>query len=139
MWTDPKLKAYSHLYFTDYLGNVLEELGLSLTENLQQMSQLLRLSPEDYQNGTSGCNARVVAAVRQMRNITSSGWYHSIFFNELCRYTKNKLIVQINRNKGFKASSIHLFSLALTIFFISWNHLQNHLQSCDAKRYNYKQ
>ncbi|XP_043460976.1 conserved oligomeric Golgi complex subunit 7 isoform X2 [Leptopilina heterotoma] len=57
----------------DYLGNVLEELGLSLSENLQQMSQLLRLTPEDYQSGTSGCNARVVAAVRQMRNITSSG------------------------------------------------------------------
>ena len=61
------------IYFTDYLGNVLEELGFSLTENLQQMAQLLRLSPEDYQTGTSGCNARVVAAVRQMRNITSSG------------------------------------------------------------------
>ncbi|XP_031848489.1 conserved oligomeric Golgi complex subunit 7 isoform X3 [Nomia melanderi] len=57
----------------DYLGNVLEELGLSLSENLQHMSVLLRLSPEDYQNGSSGCNARVVAAVRQMRNITSSG------------------------------------------------------------------
>ncbi|XP_078039653.1 conserved oligomeric Golgi complex subunit 7 isoform X2 [Augochlora pura] len=57
----------------DYLGNVFEELGLSLSENLQHMSQLLRLSPEDWQNGTSGCNARVVAAVRQMRNIASSG------------------------------------------------------------------
>ncbi|CAK9812034.1 Conserved oligomeric Golgi complex subunit 7 [Anthophora plagiata] len=57
----------------DYLGNVLEELGLSLSENLQHMSLLLRLSPEEYQNGSSGCNARVVAGVRQMRNITSSG------------------------------------------------------------------
>lgn len=57
----------------DYLGNVLEELGLSLSENLQHMSLLLRLSPEDYQNGSSGCNARVVAAVRQMRNLTFSG------------------------------------------------------------------
>ena len=57
----------------DYLGNVLEELGLSLSENLQHMSLLLRLSPEDYQTGSSGCNARVVAAVRQMRNITFSG------------------------------------------------------------------
>lgn len=57
----------------DYLGNVLEELGLCLSENLQHMSLLLRLPPEDYQNGSSGCNARVVAAVRQMRNITSSG------------------------------------------------------------------
>ncbi|KAK2585977.1 hypothetical protein KPH14_010552 [Odynerus spinipes] len=57
----------------DYLGNVFEELGLSLSENLQHMSLLLRLPPEDYQNGSSGCNARVVAAVRQMRHITSSG------------------------------------------------------------------
>ncbi|KAH0950272.1 hypothetical protein HN011_010098 [Eciton burchellii] len=57
----------------DYLGNVLEELGLCLSENLQHMSLLSRLSPEDYQSGSSGCNARIVAAVRQMRNITSSG------------------------------------------------------------------
>ncbi|XP_066586605.1 conserved oligomeric Golgi complex subunit 7 [Prorops nasuta] len=57
----------------DYLGNVLEELGLSLSENLQQMSLLLRIPTEDYQSKSSGCNARVVAAVRQMRNITSSG------------------------------------------------------------------
>ncbi|XP_017882921.2 conserved oligomeric Golgi complex subunit 7-like, partial [Ceratina calcarata] len=57
----------------DYLGNVLEELGLSLSENLQHMSLLLRLSPEDYQSGSSGCSARVVAAVRQMRNLTFSG------------------------------------------------------------------
>lgn len=61
------------IYFADYLGNVLEELGLSLSENLQHMSLLLRLPPEDYQKGSSGCNARVVAAVRQMRNITFSG------------------------------------------------------------------
>ncbi|KAL7290045.1 hypothetical protein TKK_0015774 [Trichogramma kaykai] len=57
----------------DYLGNVLEELGHSLSENLQQMAILLRLSPDAYQAGSSGCNPRVVAAVRQMRNITSSG------------------------------------------------------------------
>ncbi|XP_015590425.1 conserved oligomeric Golgi complex subunit 7 isoform X2 [Cephus cinctus] len=57
----------------DYLGNVLEELGLSLSEQLQQMSVLLRLTPEEYQTGSAGCSARVVAAVRQMRNITSSG------------------------------------------------------------------
>ncbi|KAI4489402.1 hypothetical protein M0802_011157 [Mischocyttarus mexicanus] len=57
----------------DYLGNILDELGLSLSENLQHTSLLLRLPPDEYQNGSSGCNARVVAAVRQMRNITSSG------------------------------------------------------------------
>lgn len=61
------------VYIIDYLGNVLEELGLSLSETLQHMSLLLRLPPDDYQNGSSGCNPRIVAAVRQMRNITFSG------------------------------------------------------------------
>jgi hypothetical protein len=61
------------LSFSDYLGNILEELGLTLSENLQQMSQLLRISSENYHHSSFGCNARVVAAVRQMRNITSSG------------------------------------------------------------------
>jgi len=52
----------------------LEDLGLSLSEHLQQVSALLRLSPEEYQTKSSGCSPRLVAAVRQMRNITSSGW-----------------------------------------------------------------
>jgi hypothetical protein len=59
--------------FSDYLGNVLEDLGLSLSDHLQQVSTLLRLSPEEYQTKSSGCSPRLVAAVRQMRNITSSG------------------------------------------------------------------
>ncbi|KAK0159641.1 hypothetical protein PV327_010735 [Microctonus hyperodae] len=57
----------------DYLGNVLDELGLSLSINLQQMSLLLRLTVDDYLTGSVGCNARIVAAIRQMRNIASSG------------------------------------------------------------------
>jgi hypothetical protein len=61
-------------FFSDYLGNVLEDLGLSLSEHLQQVSTLLRLSPQEYQSKSSGCSPRLVAAVRQMRNITSSGW-----------------------------------------------------------------
>ena len=59
------------LCFPDYLGNVLEDLGLSLSEHLQQISVLLRLSPEEYHTKSSGCSPRLVAAVRQMRNITS--------------------------------------------------------------------
>lgn len=62
-----------HYPFSDYLGNVLEDLGLSLSEHLQQVSTLLRLSPQEYQTKSSGCSPRLVAAVRQMRNITSSG------------------------------------------------------------------
>lgn len=53
-----------------YLGNVLEDLGFGLTETLQQVSTLLRLSPETYQTQSAGCSAKLVAAVRQMRNIT---------------------------------------------------------------------
>ncbi|KAF2904970.1 hypothetical protein ILUMI_01213 [Ignelater luminosus] len=54
-----------------YLGNVLEDLGLSLTDNLQQLMALLRLPADQYHSQSSGCSARYVAAVRQMRNITS--------------------------------------------------------------------
>nr|CAD7442660.1 unnamed protein product [Timema bartmani] len=56
----------------DYLGNVLEDLGLNLSDHLQQVTTLLRLSSEEYQTKSSGCSPRLVAAVRQMRNITSS-------------------------------------------------------------------
>jgi len=62
---------YFYSCFADYLGNVLEDLGLSLSEHLQQISVLLRLSPEEYHTKSSGCSPRLVAAVRQMRNITS--------------------------------------------------------------------
>uniref|UniRef100_A0A6P7F1E8 Conserved oligomeric Golgi complex subunit 7 n=1 Tax=Diabrotica virgifera virgifera TaxID=50390 RepID=A0A6P7F1E8_DIAVI len=55
-----------------YLQNILEELGLSLSENLQQLTILLKLPTEQYQAQSTGCSARLVAAVRQMRNIKSS-------------------------------------------------------------------
>jgi len=55
----------------NYLGNVFEDLGLSLTENLQQLTILLKLPADQYQSQSSGYPARYVAAVRQMRNITS--------------------------------------------------------------------
>ncbi|CAD6245186.1 GSCOCG00013571001-RA-CDS [Cotesia congregata] len=55
----------------DYLGNILEELGLKLTDNLSAVALLLRLSPEEYLEGSVGFNPRIVAAVRQMRNIPS--------------------------------------------------------------------
>ncbi|KAF5276063.1 hypothetical protein FQA39_LY00859 [Lamprigera yunnana] len=54
-----------------YLGNVLEDLGLSLTDNLCQIMALLKLPSDQYQNQSSGYSARYVAAVRQMRNITT--------------------------------------------------------------------
>ncbi|XP_974190.1 conserved oligomeric Golgi complex subunit 7 [Tribolium castaneum] len=55
-----------------YLENVLQDLGISLGENLQQLATLLKLPNDQYQLGSTGCPARFVAAVRQMRNITSN-------------------------------------------------------------------
>ncbi|XP_017783413.1 PREDICTED: conserved oligomeric Golgi complex subunit 7 [Nicrophorus vespilloides] len=57
----------------NYLGNVLEDLNLLLTENLNQLMALLRLPSDQYQSQSTGYSARYVAAVRQMRHITSSG------------------------------------------------------------------
>nr|CAH7735019.1 unnamed protein product [Callosobruchus chinensis] len=55
----------------NYFNNILEELGVPLTESLQQLSMLLRIPSEQYQGQSQGCSARLVAAVRQMRNIKS--------------------------------------------------------------------
>lgn len=61
------------LYFSpDYLGNVLEDLGLNLSDQLSQLSTLLRIPADDYQAQSSGCQPKLVAAVRQMREITST-------------------------------------------------------------------
>lgn len=59
--------------FPGYLGNVLEDLGLTLTDALKQIVTLLRLPADQYQSQSAGCSARYVAAIRQMRNIQSSG------------------------------------------------------------------
>ncbi|KAG8232849.1 hypothetical protein J437_LFUL012653 [Ladona fulva] len=56
----------------DYLGNVLEELGLTLSEPLRQIALLLRLPAEEYLTGSTGCAPRLVAAVRQLRNLPST-------------------------------------------------------------------
>lgn len=55
----------------NYLGNVLEDLGFSLTEKLQNIVLLLKLSPSEYSSQCAGCSPQIVAAVRQMRNIMS--------------------------------------------------------------------
>ncbi|CAH0559115.1 unnamed protein product [Brassicogethes aeneus] len=55
-----------------YLNNVLKDLGFSVSENLQQLAVLLKIPSDQYQAQSVGCSARYVAAVRQMRNITSN-------------------------------------------------------------------
>lgn len=56
----------------EYLGSVLEELGLSLSSRLQQTIVLLRAAPENYLSLSTGCDPRLVTAIRQIRNIISS-------------------------------------------------------------------
>ncbi|XP_014248719.1 conserved oligomeric Golgi complex subunit 7 [Cimex lectularius] len=55
-----------------YLGNVLEDLGFSLSEHLSQIALLLKIPVESYQKESAGCSAKLVSIVRQMRNITST-------------------------------------------------------------------
>lgn len=52
-----------------YLSNVLEDLGFSLTQKLQDILLLLKLSPSEYASQSAGCSPKLVAAIRQMRNI----------------------------------------------------------------------
>lgn len=55
----------------DYLGSVLEELGLALNTRLQHTSILLRAPTENYLAVSSGFDPRLVTAIRQIRNIVS--------------------------------------------------------------------
>lgn len=55
----------------EYLGEVLKELGHSLSTNLQQIIILLRAPAEHYLNQSKGCDPRLVTAIRQMRKIVS--------------------------------------------------------------------
>ncbi|BES98168.1 oligomeric golgi complex [Nesidiocoris tenuis] len=55
-----------------YLGNVLEDLGFALTDTISQIATLLKLAPDTYHAQSAGCSPKLVAMVRQMRNITSS-------------------------------------------------------------------
>lgn len=55
----------------EYLGSVLEELGLGLGVHLQQTATLLRAAPDAYLTLSAGCDPKLVTAIRQMRNIVS--------------------------------------------------------------------
>lgn len=55
----------------EYLGEVLKELGHSLSTNLQQIIILLRAPADKYLALSGGCDPRLVTAVRQMRKIVS--------------------------------------------------------------------
>lgn len=53
----------------EYLGNVLEELGFTLSSHLKQTVQLLKAKPQNYLNASAGADHKLIAAIRQMRNI----------------------------------------------------------------------
>lgn len=53
----------------EYLGSVLEELGLVISTQLKQIAQLLKVKSENYLSISSGIDPRLVAALRQMRNV----------------------------------------------------------------------
>ncbi|XP_065089136.1 conserved oligomeric Golgi complex subunit 7 [Ochlerotatus camptorhynchus] len=55
----------------EYFGNVLEEMSLTLSSNLQQIITLLRAPLDQYNAVSVGCNPRVVTSIRQKRNILS--------------------------------------------------------------------
>lgn len=53
----------------DYLTSILEELGLTISSQLKQISSLLKIKGESYLSVSAGIDARLVARIRQMRNI----------------------------------------------------------------------
>ncbi|XP_022909528.1 conserved oligomeric Golgi complex subunit 7 [Onthophagus taurus] len=57
----------------NYLGDILKDFNLNLTENLKQLMSLLKIPVDQYLQQSAGYTARYVATIRQMRNIKSSG------------------------------------------------------------------
>lgn len=53
----------------EYLASVLEELGLTISSQLKQIAQLLKVKSENYLSSSSGIDPRLVARIRQMRNV----------------------------------------------------------------------
>lgn len=71
MWEISAVGAKQVACDIDYLGSVIEELGLSLSVNLQQTVTLLRAPIENYLEVSAGCDPRLVTAIRQVRKIVS--------------------------------------------------------------------
>ncbi|XP_071513541.1 conserved oligomeric Golgi complex subunit 7 [Panulirus ornatus] len=53
----------------DYICNILEDLGVSTCEPLDKLNSLLKAPADQYWKIAPGNNPRLIAAVRQMRNI----------------------------------------------------------------------
>ncbi|XP_037793470.1 LOW QUALITY PROTEIN: conserved oligomeric Golgi complex subunit 7-like [Penaeus monodon] len=53
----------------DYICNILEDLGVTSCDSIRQLNLLLKAPVEQYWKIAPGNNPRLIAAVRQMRNI----------------------------------------------------------------------
>lgn len=57
-------------YVLEYLGYVLEELGVKLNETIRQIMNLLRLESDEYtMKASSVAASKVVAVIAKIRNI----------------------------------------------------------------------
>lgn len=64
-WTLINLK-----YFLEYLGYVLEELGVKLNDTTHQIMKLLRLESDKYtMKASSVASSKVAAVIAKIRNI----------------------------------------------------------------------
>ena len=56
-------------FSTDYVCNILEDLSVTSCEPLDKLNSLLKAPAETYWKVSQGNTPRLVAAVRQMRDI----------------------------------------------------------------------
>ena len=57
------------VFLSDYLCNVLDDLGLQPTDILTHLTDLLKASPEDYSDVIEDKPQRLISAIANMRNI----------------------------------------------------------------------
>ncbi|XP_048516653.1 conserved oligomeric Golgi complex subunit 7 isoform X2 [Dendroctonus ponderosae] len=68
--SQPASRQLSH--DINYLNNVLQDLGITMSENLQQLLALLKIPPDQYQVQSIGYSAKYVAGIRQIRHLMSN-------------------------------------------------------------------
>ena len=70
-------KLTNCLSITGYLGDILDDLGHSLTDGLMSIVFLLKLNPSEYWSRSTEHPQKLVSAIRRMRNLTTASWIHS--------------------------------------------------------------
>ena len=60
------------LLISDYLTNVLDDLGLQSSETIQQIVTLLKASQEEYSETAETMPQRLVSAIAGMRSLSIS-------------------------------------------------------------------